>query len=237
MPAFSADFLLQKQAIWEDIFENRVRKMEKDIQWNKIVIHGVPIEPFSNDDGLLVLQHEIEDYNPGLKLLKKPVWLCSEEKRQVKKHASVLVVVQNAEQANTALKKKLCIAGNWLLADKYRESTAQTQCQKCQRFGHSTRACIAQNVCQICAEKHATLQHKCNICNIQGKECPHSALKCANCREEHKANSTICGYWKSLAENRKSRYLQPQFKKQTQQQQNENQLSHVEINNEGRLFW
>src|SRR5436189_1909633 len=38
MPDFSADFLLQKKAIWEDIFFNKAQNIEKDKQWNKVVV-------------------------------------------------------------------------------------------------------------------------------------------------------------------------------------------------------
>ena len=81
MPDFSADFLLEKKTVWEHIFSNIAQKIEKDTHWSKIVIHGVPIEPFSMNEGLSLLKEEIETYNPGLKLLKKPIWLSSQEKR------------------------------------------------------------------------------------------------------------------------------------------------------------
>src|SRR5438552_14613876 len=38
MPEFSADFLLQKKTIWEDIFSDKAQKIEKDKQWSKIVL-------------------------------------------------------------------------------------------------------------------------------------------------------------------------------------------------------
>ena len=77
MPDFSADFLLQKKNVWEDIFFKTTQKIEKNTHWSKIVIHGVPIEPFSMNEGLFLLKKEIETYNPGLKLLKKPIWVFS----------------------------------------------------------------------------------------------------------------------------------------------------------------
>ena len=73
MPDFSADFLLQKKTVWEDIFSNVAQKIEKDTHWSKVVIHGVPIRPFSMDEDLLLLKDEIETFNPGLKLLKNPI--------------------------------------------------------------------------------------------------------------------------------------------------------------------
>ena len=112
MPDFSADFLLQKKTVWENIFSNTAQKIEKDTHWSKIVVHEVSIEPFSMDEGLSLLKKEIETYNPELKLLKKPIWLSSQDKRQANKHASILIAVENARQAQLAIKKRLCIAGN-----------------------------------------------------------------------------------------------------------------------------
>src|SRR5436190_13480408 len=111
MPDFSADFLLQKKIVWEDIFSNVAQKIEKDTHWSKIVIHGVPIRPFSMDEDLLLLKDEIETFNPGLKLLKNPIWISSQENRQAKRHASILIAVENAKQAELAIEKRLCIAG------------------------------------------------------------------------------------------------------------------------------
>ena len=73
MPDFSADFLLQKKNVWENIFSNTAQKIEKDTHWSKVVVHGVPIEPFLMDEGLSLLKEEIETYNPDIKLLKKPI--------------------------------------------------------------------------------------------------------------------------------------------------------------------
>ena len=160
------------------------------------MVHGVPIEPFSTGEGLDLLKEEIETYNPQLKLMKKPSWLISEENRQHKMHASIVIAVENAKQAEFALYRKLCIAGLWLKTQKYENSTEKTQCQNCQKWGHSTKLCRGAATCQICAEKHTTYLHNCNVCKTKGKECPHSLLKCANCKENHKANSDLCGFSK-----------------------------------------
>ena len=71
--------------------------MEKDIHWNRIVIHGVPIELFSTDEGLDMLKNEIETFNPQLKLIKKPSWLIFKENRQAKMHASIVITVENVK--------------------------------------------------------------------------------------------------------------------------------------------
>ena len=46
------------------------------------------------DEGLSLLKEEIETYNPELKLLKKLIWLSSQDKRQANKHASILIIVE-----------------------------------------------------------------------------------------------------------------------------------------------
>ena len=196
MPDFTADFLIQKKAVWRELVDKIARKVEKDIHWNRVVIHGVPIQPFSTDEGLNMLQNEIKTFNSQLKLMKKPVWLCSKENRQVKMHAFIVIAVENASQAEYALHKKLCIAGLWLKTDKYENSTEKSQCQNCQRWGHLTKLCKSSAIYQICAEPHATYLHKCNICKTTAKECPHAILKCANCKENHKADSNLCGFSK-----------------------------------------
>ena len=55
--------------------------MGKNTDWSKLVIHGIPIAPFSMDDGLYLLKEEIETFNPEIKLLKNPRWLSLEENR------------------------------------------------------------------------------------------------------------------------------------------------------------
>src|SRR5437667_2436593 len=112
MPDFSADFLLQKKTIWEDIFSSKAQNIEKDKKWSKVVVHEVSIRSFSMDEDLSLLKDEIEIFNPGLKLLKNPIWLSSQENRQINRHATILIAVEDAKQAQAAIKNRLCIAGN-----------------------------------------------------------------------------------------------------------------------------
>ena len=61
-----------------------------------------------------MLKNEIEIFNPQLKLMKKPAWLYFEENRQLKMHASIVIAVENANQAHYALHHKLYVVGLWL---------------------------------------------------------------------------------------------------------------------------
>jgi len=64
-----------------------------------------------NED-LSLLKDEIETFNPDLKLLKNPIWLSSQKNKQINRHATILIAVENAKQAQTAIENRLCIAGN-----------------------------------------------------------------------------------------------------------------------------
>ena len=64
-----------------------------------------------NED-LSLLKDEIEIFNSDLKLLKNPIWLSSQENKQINRHATILIAVENAKQAQTAIENRLCIAGN-----------------------------------------------------------------------------------------------------------------------------
>src|SRR5436190_15767040 len=111
-------------------------------------------------------------------------------------HASIVMAVENTKQAKYALHNKLCIAGLWLKIQKYENSTEKTQCQNCQKWEYSTRLCKGLAACQICVEKHITYLHNCNVCKISSKECPHFILKCANYKENHKANNNSYSFFK-----------------------------------------
>ena len=191
------------------------------------------------DEGLSLLKEEIETFNPDFKLLKKSIWLSSQNKKQINKHASILIAVENAKQAQLVIEKRLYIAGNYLIAEKCKENIVHKQCQNCLKYKHSTRTCFAQSICLIYAEMHKTFEHKCNICNTQGQACPHTTLKCSNCGENHMANSKICAYYN--AEKRSYRHAQNLQKTQQQEQQQQNNSSssnsfHVLIDNTTRQW-
>ena len=103
MPGYTADFLIEKRQVWEQIFSPYLKSMGKSTNWSKLVIHEISIAPFSMDDGLYLLKEEIETFNPEIKFLKNPRWLSLEENRQSKRHASIAIIVKNANQANATL--------------------------------------------------------------------------------------------------------------------------------------
>ena len=81
MPGYIADFLIKKRQVWEQIFSPYLKSMGKNTDWSKLVIHGIPIAPFSMDNGLYLLKKEIETFNLEIKLLRNSRWLSLEENR------------------------------------------------------------------------------------------------------------------------------------------------------------
>jgi hypothetical protein len=172
------------------------------------------------DDGMFLLREEATTFNPRLKLMENPRWLSSEANRQFKLHGSILVSLESPEMADRAIRNKLNIAGEMVKAEKYTTTRAQTQCQNCQVFGHSTRDCRKGTKCQICAEDHSTRCHRCDTCAVTAKECPHYVAKCSNCGEDHTANSKECEVWKVVQYKGSKRSFRSQNQNQNQNQSN-----------------
>jgi len=70
MTEYNADFLLEKQQIWAEIFSQNINSIEKSVKWHKIVVHEVSVISFSTSDDLSILRNEIEIFNSDFKLLR-----------------------------------------------------------------------------------------------------------------------------------------------------------------------
>ncbi len=127
MPNFSSKYLVEKKEVWKNIIPHQ--NIYADEKWAKILIYTVSIRPFNTDDGLYLLGQEIETFNPGMKLMKPPQWLSSEENRVNKLHGSVVVQLKDQEMAEKAIKFRLFLGGTLVKAEKYRHQAIQ--CQKC----------------------------------------------------------------------------------------------------------
>ena len=84
------------------------------------MIYIVLIRLFSTDDGLYFLGQEIEIFNPGIKLMKTPQYLSSEENRVNKLHRSVVVQLKDQEMVEKAIKFRLFLGGILVKVEKYR---------------------------------------------------------------------------------------------------------------------
>lgn len=188
--AFSADFLLEKQAIWEHVIP--FETAQKDEPWHKVALHGVPTPDFNKPEGMALVIEEIRTFNKGLKPIGSPYWLTSAEKRATQRAGSVAVAFATKEEADRAIQNRLYIAGISVRVEKLYSTAPTTQCQNCQGFGHLENHCKKRPVCRFCGENHATQQHHCNSCRTKGAKCQHLAPKCGNCNESHTADYKSC---------------------------------------------
>ena len=76
----------------------------------------------------------------------------------------------------------------------------ETQCNKCQKFEHSTNTCNTITKCQFCANAHNAHDHKCGACK-SNQICLHIDLKSANCDKKHHAKDALCEVYFALKSN------------------------------------
>lgn len=191
---YNATYLLQH----EDIIRAQVqyREAKVDLQFAKIIIHGIPLCTFDNENGMELVKEEINTFNKhlDLKLIGQPYWLTTREKRNdpFRLHGSVVVSFEREEDAIKALRNKINIAGFIAKTERFNSVSPTSQCRNCWGFGHHQDYCKKQLACKICGEPHATAQHKCSTCGSTGSSCSHTTLKCANCGGDHQADSKKC---------------------------------------------
>ena len=192
----TAEDLLQHKAIWGA--QLNLIQIRKNNKWHKMVLHKLPTAVFNTEEGLEMLQEEVELFNKGLKLVTKPVWLSTAENRQNKMHSSAIIAFATQEELQNALRTRVVVAGTTVRTAAYTDNKPYDQCLKCQGFGHTYQKCINASRCQICAGNHSTRSHTCNICKKGQELCAHTVIKCSNCKESHKADSKDCAVYKAL---------------------------------------
>lgn len=201
MDEFNARFLIDHKAIWEDIIP--FIKHQFDEEWFKLIIHKVPTKPFICEEGLDILKKDIEQYN-NIELLRTPIWLSQEEARLQKNHSSIIIHISDPKLADILIKRKISIAGEPCNIEKF--IPKNTQCEKCQKYGHTKFKCKNNYACKICAGSHDSEAHFCVNCHTK-KPCEHIAIKCINCELPHMANDRRCLEWQKL--NPKMRFITP----------------------------
>ena len=164
---------------------------KEDVQWHKVVVHGVPVPPFLNH-GLARLKEEVETFNPGMSLMTTPNWLTSADTLTTKQHSSIVLSFPTEAMAQQAIRKRLFIAGVSLSVEKLFSASKDTQCSKCFRFGHVTADCPQTPRCKFCTGSHPTEAHQCATCPAKGRICSHLKPSCVNCGKSHIATSPGC---------------------------------------------
>jgi hypothetical protein len=201
MDNYSGSFLLEHQALWDKFIP--YTSIHQDLAWTKLIVHTVPTRPFLVDEGENLIKSEIETFNPYLRLMRNPIWLSNEEARNQKTHSSILIHLESPDMAQKALRSRIILAGVMCRTQTF--IPKDTQCGKCQEFGHRRSYCRNQIRCRICAQNHEDFDHKCQICQVANQECPHSQATCANCGQNHKADDKKCQEWEKV----RPRFIRP----------------------------
>ena len=98
-----------------------------------------------------------------------------------KTHASLILDLATAEEANRIVEKGLVVDYDVHTAAIYCRSWEIKQCFKCQGYGHIATLCKKRETCGHCAGEHPT------------KECPNPEKpKCTNCGKNHPTWDSRC---------------------------------------------
>jgi len=209
MEHVSADELIGE---WHDLIVNAARGVDKGITeveasdaWIKLRVHGLPLRRFMGrgTEGLRKMKEEIEAENPGCKLLPGVKWLGNptilrERMRTGEKTASSAVItVKGRKAARQLTQHKAMLGGIKYVVDQYIAAGPDSLCEICSRWGHLQSKCATPTMprCALCAGKHRTDKHLCQLKGCQAKEgqnCRHTEERCVNCKGAHGAGSREC---------------------------------------------
>jgi hypothetical protein len=157
--------------------------------WTRFVLNNVPVHLSPPE-----IRETVEEFYPSLKMCQTPYWLLPRQKIAQKEASSVVITIVGnltVEKLGTDI---LWLHNRRCSITPHFGYGKQTQCQRCQRFGHHTKLCHAKEpTCGVCALQHLTQTHKCPIPQCkQGVLCVHPPIKCINCNEPHKATDKAC---------------------------------------------
>jgi len=117
---------------------------------------------------------------------------------------------QSGTSAKALFNKTLQFGPSSCVIRRARANPGSPLCQRCWRWGHSTRSCRAQAPsCPQCGGPHTAANHRthASCCKAQpnaeppvlatpkGLPCPHASM-CANCNGKHASDDHHCSFWR-----------------------------------------
>lgn len=170
--------------------------------WQRLKVHGMPLERYLGDGKMDLLKREVES-STGIQLKTVPRWLVSENRLKEeqmagnKRGSAIVITVKSEVEA-----KQLCASGLRFghvikKVEKYWEAGPSSVCMTCCGIGHERMGDCNNRPpkCIICAGLHKVSEHRCGVVGCSkgvGKSCIHVVAKCANCNSNHPANSPRC---------------------------------------------
>jgi len=207
-PAATAEMLIR----YREIVIKAARKMDAgivDIEtnelWEKVKMHGVNFDRYmgkKTGGGLEKLRQELQAENEGVVLplaincIGRPKDV-QKKKAEGKKASLVVFAVKGRKMAKKVLKGGLRVAGVKYDVEKFINAGPDSFCGVCSRWGHVDSKCgsLKMPACMLCAGRHLTKDHKCNVVGCKanaGQNCAHNVDKCVNCKGNHIAKANCC---------------------------------------------
>jgi hypothetical protein len=158
------------------------------VPWTQFLLHGVPAHL-----DLEVIRRDVEGHCSSSKPSQTPRWMATKADGKYKP-ASTIVLAFVGSVSFTELGGRTIRVGNRSCnLTKYILFSAQTQCLNCKGFGHPKEFCNTNPVYAVCAGDHLTSKHECPRKSCQGGyRCMHLIMKCANCKDPHRASNRNC---------------------------------------------
>jgi len=113
------------------------------------------------------------------------------------KASMVVFAVKGSKMVEKVLKGGLRVGRVEYDVEKFVAAGLNSFCGVCSRCGHDDAKCVSlmMPVCMLCARKHLTKDHKCNMVGCKGhtgQNCVHTVNRCVNCNGEHIAKANCC---------------------------------------------
>jgi hypothetical protein len=132
---YTAQDLIDNTDVIRPMFE--CKRIQKDVQWFKTVVQGVPVGPFNVIGGMEVLKRDIELYNPELCLDASPKWILSVGARNTEIHGSVVISFDDYGRYRRSLRHRPWAGGVNCSTREFKDTRPTDRCAKCQRYGHA----------------------------------------------------------------------------------------------------
>ena len=170
--------------------------------WQRLKIHGMPLERYMNEGSMELLKREVES-STGIQLKTLFRWLINEnrlreqQKAENKRGSAIVIIVKGDAEAKKLCASGLRFGGVVRVVERYWEAGPSSVCMICCGIGHQRMgSCEGRpEKCLICAGPHKAENHQCGVAGCKkgkGKICAHITPKCANCGRDHIANSSRC---------------------------------------------
>ncbi|RPA97421.1 hypothetical protein L873DRAFT_1920021, partial [Choiromyces venosus 120613-1] len=106
----------------------------------------------------------------------------------------MVITLVGKDSTEKVLRSGLSLFGRKFKAQCYLSFGPDTQCSRCQAFGHHPTQCTDTIYCAICTLEHPSHLHSCSRsqCPTRGKAYLHTTIKYNNCNEPHLATSKEC---------------------------------------------